>query len=341
MIVLKDVAKLAQVSLMTVSRAINSPEQLKPETLRRVQQAIQDTGYIPTLSAKKIRSIGSGQSTHTLGVLIQDTMAAPFCADMSLAIEETVRAHHWNSVSITMLEDDDPNDVINLMLTHRPDGIIYATMSLATVQIPQRLKSLPLVLANCETLHSKWPTYMVNDEMGQYYAVSALLTAGYKKPLCLHLPEYFPATQRRLKGLQRACLEQNIKSDSLSHYFMATATDPYVDLPRIVQRHLLSHQRDFDSVVCGNDRIAFMVYQLLLGAGVGIPNDIAVVGYDNRMGIADLFIPPLSTVQLPHYEIGRQSALHIIHAKTHQDTIFISPIWSERGSVVSPLERTI
>lgn len=73
---LKDVAKLANVSLMTVSRALNTPERLKPETLARVQAAIAETNYVPDLSAKKIR--GARATPSTIGVLALDTVTTPF-----------------------------------------------------------------------------------------------------------------------------------------------------------------------------------------------------------------------------------------------------------------------
>ena len=61
-----------------------------------------------------------------------------------------------------------------------------------------------------------------------------------------------------------------------------------------------------------------------MGQGIRIPQDVAVLGYDNMVGIGDLFLPPLSTVQLPHYEIGRLSALHIINGNSHDDTIKVN-----------------
>ena len=71
----------------------------------------------------------------------------------------------------------------------------------------------------------------------------------------------------------------------------------------------------------------------LLAQGLRIPEDVAVVGYDNMVGIGDLFLPPLSTVQLPHYEIGRLSALHIINGDSHRDTIKVPSPWLPRESV--------
>lgn len=125
---LKDVAKLANVSLMTVSRALNTPERLKPETLARVQAAIAETNYVPDLSAKKIR--GARATPSTIGVLALDTVTTPFSVEITLSIEETARAHGWNSFVVNMFSDDRPEAVVDLLLSHRPDGIIFTTMGL-------------------------------------------------------------------------------------------------------------------------------------------------------------------------------------------------------------------
>ena len=137
---LKDVAKLANVSLMTVSRALNSPERLKPETLARVQAAIEQTNYVPDLSAKKIR--GAHATPNTIGVLALDTVTTPFSVEITLSIEETARAHGWNSFVVNMFSDDSPETIVDLLLSHRPDGIIYTTMGLRQVPLPAKLLTL-------------------------------------------------------------------------------------------------------------------------------------------------------------------------------------------------------
>ncbi len=166
---LKDVAKLANVSLMTVSRALNSPERLKPETLTRVQAAIEETNYVPDLSAKKIR--GAHATPNTIGVLALDTVTTPFSVEITLSIEETARAHGWNSFVVNMFSDDSPDAIVDLLLSHRPDGIIYTTMGLRQVPLPAKLLTLPCVLANCESLHDPVASYIPDDEQGQYTAV--------------------------------------------------------------------------------------------------------------------------------------------------------------------------
>ncbi|WP_428943106.1 LacI family DNA-binding transcriptional regulator [Pantoea sp. FN060301] len=322
---LKDVAKLANVSLMTVSRALNSPERLKPETLARVQQAIEQTSYVPDLSAKKIR--GAHDTPNTIGVLALDTVTTPFSVEITLSIEETARAHGWNSFVVNMFSDDSPETMVDLLLSHRPDGIIYTTMGLRQVPLPAKLLTLPCVLANCESLHEPVASYIPDDELGQYAAVKALFAAGYRRPLCLHLPAKHLATVRRQQGLERACREANIDLETFDQVYMEFGDEHYRDMPALLLAHMRHGKPLFDSVICGNDRIAFMVYQTLLAQGLRIPQDVAVMGYDNMVGIGDLFVPPLSTVQLPHYEIGRLSALHIINQETHSNTVRVqSPL---------------
>lgn len=332
---LKDVAKLANVSLMTVSRALNSPERLKPETLARVQLAINETNYVPDLSAKKMR--GAHATPNTIGVLALDTVTTPFSVEITLSIEETARAYGWNSFVVNMFSDDNPDTIVDLLLSHRPDGIIYTTMGLRQVPLPTKLLTLPCVLANCESLHDPVASYIPDDEQGQFEAVQALLAAGHRQPLCLHLPKHHLATLRRRQGLERACRQAGINPDTLMHVYMEHGDEHYRDIPAIVLAHIKQGNPMFDSVICGNDRIAFMVYQTLLAQGLRIPQDVAVVGYDNMVGIGELFLPPLSTVQLPHYEIGRHAALHIIQGKMQTDTVKIPAPLLNRDSIHSKL----
>ncbi|HDR2544597.1 LacI family DNA-binding transcriptional regulator [Enterobacter ludwigii] len=327
---LKDVAKLANVSLMTVSRVLNDPKRVKPETLSRVQEAILQLNYVPDLSARQVRRVGS--RNKTIGVLALDTVTTPFSVEITLSIEETARAYGWNSFVVNMFTDDNPDDIVDLLLAHRPGGIIFTTMGLREVSIPPRLLEHPCVLANCENTGEPVASYIPDDEQGQYTAVQALLAAGYSRPLCLHLPVNHLATRRRRQGLDRACREAGIDPDTLEHCYMQFGDEHYRDIPEMLLAHIVQGKPQFDSVICGNDRIAFMVYQTLLTQGIRIPQDIAVLGYDNLVGIGNLFLPPLSTVQLPHYEIGRLSTLHIINGDTRRDKVLVESPWLRRES---------
>ena len=328
---LKAVAQLANVSLMTVSRAINTPEKLNPETLIQVQSAIKQLNYVPNISALKIR--GARATPNSIGVLALDTVTTPFSVDITLAIEETARSQGWHSFVINMLEHDDPEDITNLLLSYRPSGIIYTTMGLRKVRVPGKLLNYPCVLANCESDHVQLPSFIPDDNQGQYDAVNALIKAGYRKPLCLHLPHERIASSRRRKGLEKAFYEHDINPDTLIHIYMEDGDTHYLDIPEKIIENIIDGKPLFDSVICGNDRIAFIVYQILLSRNIKIPEDVAVIGYDNMVGVGNLFIPALSTVQLPHYEIGRLSALHIINAEKHTNTVKVNSNYLARDSL--------
>lgn len=317
---IKDVAIRADVSVMTVSRAINDPKKLKPDTLKKVQQAIEELGYVPDYSARKVRN---GNKTKTIGVLAFDTATSPFSVELNLSIEETARAHGWGCFVINMFKDNNPDYMVDMLLSYRPEGIIVSSMGLKFVKLPKKLLDYRCVFANCECIEKNFACYEPDDEQGQYKIVKELLKAGYRKPLCLHLPTLLIATPRRRYGLERACREFGIDPNQLIHYHMEVGDEHYRDMPSLVLNHIKNGKPQFDSVICGNDRIAFMVYQTLLTEGFKIPQDIGVIGYDNLVGIGDLFMPALSTVQIPHYEIGRLSTLHIINNLENNNKVMV------------------
>jgi len=307
----KDVAQLAGVSLMTVSRALNNPEKLSAETLQRVRRAIDELQFVPSLSARRMR--GDNLQARTIGVFALDTATTPFAVELLLSIEQTAQQAGWNVFILNLLNNPPTDQDIDLMLSHRPDGLIFSAMGLRQVSIPERLKSKPLVLANCLEDDGRLVSYVPDDESGQHRAVHHALSLGYRRPLCINLPKRSVAWGLRQAGLQRACQAFGLPPEALLQYDLSDH-DAYGETAAILDRHIRDGRPEFDILICGNDRIAFCAYQLLLGRGLKIPGDVAVLGYDNMIGIAELFIPPLTTVQLPYYEIGRQAARHLIEA---------------------------
>ena len=307
----KDVARLAGVSLMTVSRALNSPEKLSPETYQRVRRAIDELQFVPNMSARKIR--GDNLQSRTIGVFALDTATTPFAVELLLSIEQTAQEAGWNVFVLNLLSDSPSEQSIDLMLSHRPDGLIFSAMGLRRVSIPERLKSKPLILANCLAEDRSLTSYVPDDEAGQYRAVQHALSQGYRRPLCINLPSQSLAWELRQKGMQRAFDEFGLVPGDLLQYDLS-AHDAYGETLTILDRHIVEGRAQFDILICGNDRIAFCAYQVLLARGLKIPTDVAVLGYDNMIGIAELFLPPLTTVQLPYYEIGQRAARNLIEA---------------------------
>lgn len=312
---LKDVAKLAGVSLMTVSRAINTPTQLSSQTLSKVKKAIQELNYVPNISAQKIR----GTNQNTIGVLSLGTATTPYSVEITLAIEKTVRKFNWHSFFVNALEEDENEmgQAIELLLSHRPSAIIITRSGLKQINIPQALQQFPIVLANC-TSEKEIASYIPNDFQGEYDATQYLIQKGYRRPLCLYIPQNAIAATARQKGFEKAWFAQPNPPEP-HQFFMSENDENYLNSVLPLRQLLAIKPLQFDSIICGNDRIAMLAYQLLLKEGIRIPEDVAVIGYDNMVGVANLFLPSLTTVQLPHYEIGEQATLHIIENRTDTD----------------------
>ncbi|MEQ5318930.1 LacI family DNA-binding transcriptional regulator [Providencia vermicola] len=327
---LKDVARLANVSLMTVSRAINSPELLKPDTLKQVQLAINALNYIPDFSARKIR--GKSSKVSTVGVLALDTATTPFSVEIILSIEQTARQYGWNSFVVNITSKEDNDRAVRQLLSQRPDGIIFTTMGLREVTIPEALHQSPLVLANCVDKNKLFPAYIPDDFNGQYRAVERLIEKGYRKPLCLYIPYETLAGKIRREAVETAWGNANLPHEDLIQYHLELGDEHYIDIISLIDSHFQNNKPDFDVIICGNDRVAFLAYQILLSRGLHIPNDIAILGYDNMIGVGHLFYPPLSTVVLPHYQLGQQAALHIIEGRQQQDIQYVACDLLERSS---------
>lgn len=319
---LKDVAKLAGVSLMTVSRALNSPEKLSPKTYQVVKHAIETLNYVPNFAAQNIR----GTAGKTIGVLSLGTATTPFSVEIILAIEKTVRKYGWHSFTINTFEGDEKEleQAIEQLISHRPSAIIIARNGLKKIRIPQKLQRFPIVLANCVSDDLAVASYIPNDFQGQFEIAQRIVKKGYKRPLYLHIPENYIATEQRKLAFEKAWFAQPNPAEPV-HFFMAANSENYFDGALPLFELMPENPKDFpfDVIICGNDRIALIAYQYLLSLGLRIPEDVAITGFDNMVGIAELFLPPLTTVQLPHYEIGEQATLHLIEGQTNTLTHYV------------------
>ncbi|PIJ41481.1 LacI family DNA-binding transcriptional regulator [Tatumella sp. OPLPL6] len=307
---LKDVAQLAGVSMMTVSRVINNAPRVTPATRQRVEEAIKQLHYVPDLSAQKIR--GQANKPRTLAVLAEDTATTPFSVDLLLAIEQTAQRLGWDSYIINVSAADDRQRAVRELLAHRPDGIIYTTMGLRKIQLPEALHGLPVVLANCVSDDPHLASYIPDDYQAQYDATHYLLARGYQRPLCYWLPEHELAPTARRLGFEHAWRDAGKSLGQVTQLHMPKGDEGYLALASVLATHITPPSLAYDVVVCGNDRAAFVAYQQLLTMGIKIPHEMAVIGFDNLVGVGHLFLPGLTTLQLPHYQIGEQAARHLI-----------------------------
>ena len=303
---------------MTVSRVLNSPELVAEPTRARVQAVIRDLDYMVNELARPL-----GKSRRpVISILGLNLATTPYSVSITFAVEQVAREHGWQTYIVNTFSNNPPANVLDSLLSLRPEGVVFATMGHRTVNVDERLIRAGVVLANCQTTQKGVPCYVPDDEQGQYEGVRKLLERGYRRPLCIHLPEGSAATSLRRKGMQRAFKEFNVAEKDQAHVVLIHKPDQlqsvqfrdeadYLETVSFLNEALDQRPRP-DCVICANDRVALVAYQHLLSRGFRIPNDIGILGFDDMVGVAGLFLPPLSTIRLPHEEIGRAAALHII-----------------------------
>jgi DNA-binding LacI/PurR family transcriptional regulator len=297
------------VSPKTVSRVLNNQQWVKESTRERVLVTIRELDYVANEMA---RQIGTGRHP-SISILALNLATTPYSVGMTLAIEQVAREHGWRTYIVNTFSNDPSASILDSLLAVRPEGVIFATMGHRIVNVHERLIRTGVVLANCQTAQKGVACYVPDDEQGQYEGVRKLLEKGYRRPVCIHMPRADPAMALRLHGMQRAFREFNVSEKDQTHFVLNEETD-YLQSVAYLNEALAKRPRP-DCLICGNDRVALVAYQHLLSLGIRIPRDLGILGFDNMVGIGGLFLPPLSTVRLPHDEIGKAAALHIIRGR--------------------------
>jgi len=303
---------------MTVSRVLNYPQLVAEPTRERVQASIRELDYLVNDLAQPLGK----PRRPVIGILALNVATTPYSVSITFAVEQLAREQGWRTYLINTFSDNPPANVLDSLLSLRPEGVVFATMGHRIVNVPERLIRAGVVLANCQTSQKGVACYVPDDEQGQYEGVLKLLEQGYRRPICIHLPEGSPAGSLRRKGIQRAFKDFNIAEKDQVHVVLSPKPESiqpvqFHDEPDFLQTvsfldDALSRRSRPDCVICANDRVALVAYQYLLSRGLRIPQDVGVLGFDDMVGVGGLFLPPLSTIRLPHEEIGRAAASHVI-----------------------------
>src|SRR5262249_55756962 len=203
---IKDVAKVAGVSTMTVSRVLNRPELVSETTLNRVRTAIRNLDYVANEMA---RQMGTGRRP-CIGILSLNLATTPYAVSITLTIEQVAREHGWRTSIVNTFFSDTSASTLDTLFSLRPEGVLFVMMCRCIVTVRDRLVRAGVVLANCQTTQRGVACYVPDDEQGQYEGVRRLLDKGYRRPICIHLPEGAAATPLRRKGMLRAFREFEI-----------------------------------------------------------------------------------------------------------------------------------
>ena len=305
---MNEVAQLAGVSQTTVSFIINNTPNISiaEETKVRVWTAINRLGYRPNAMAQSLRT----QRSNSIGFIADEIAITPHAGKIIEGAQDVA----WENGKILLLVNTKRDRAMEraateTLLERQVEGIIYATMYHHVVEVPEAQRDVPTVLLDCFVEDRSLPSVVPDEVAGGYRATLALLQKNHRKIGFINNVDQIPATLGRLEGYKKALKEYQIPFDP-----SLVVTD--ISEPGGGYRSSLALMQNPNrptALFCFNDRMAMGAYDALRKLNLRIPEDVAVMGFDNQEIIAAHLYPPLSSMELPHYKMGAWAVNHLIH----------------------------
>lgn len=297
---LTDVARLAGVSTMTVSRVINDSGYASPEARARVNRAISELGYMPNVLARQLRS----KRTKTIALVVTD-IANPFFTTIARGVEDAARAQGY-AVMFCNTDESEAQEIeyVRVLIQRQVDGVLLvpATDSSASLQLLHK-HGLPVVVLD-RRIHSGGVDEVRTDsEAGAHVAVRHLLDLGHRRIAVLTGPEAVSTAADRVAGYRRAMAEEGLEPDGELVIFGGyNETSGYE-----MTRRILDVRPQPTALFAANNFIAFGAIRALREAGMSTPEDMSIAVFDD-LPPGWVFDPFLTVVSQPAYEIGKQAA---------------------------------
>lgn len=299
-----DIAKYLNISSATVSYVINGVDKVSEKTKKKVLQAIDELGYVPSYTA---RALSTGKS-GLIGILLplDDASIAftqnPFYGEFIGGIEQCLTKYNYDLViSVSKKE----RSIIDWVKSRGLDGLIL--LGSCERKVYEQLTSIevPIVLTDDYGEYSSdFNNVRSNDEYGMYIATKYLLNLGHKKIGFIGNPNAYPIDHLRYQGYLKALSEENCSFNIL--YLSDATFDGGYQLGDIIM-----NEKKVSSVLCSGDMLAIGLMKRIRELGFDTPKDLSVIGYDDIM-VANVVFPGLTTIHQDVVEKGFRSAQIII-----------------------------
>lgn len=311
----KDVAARAGVSLGTVSNVLNRPDAVRPETRARVEAAIQELGFVRNASARQLRQ---GVS-HTIAYVVLDA-GNPFFTDVARGVEDEAREHDLAVYLCNSAEDPARERAyLDQLLQQRVRGVCITPAGGSHDQLHHLVQAgIPVVLVDRRAADEPFCSVGVDDVTGGSLAATHLLERGHDRVAFVG-PRAVLQSADRLDGARKAFSAVGKSDEDL----VVLETDSMtVGEGRVAGQRLLglSRRRRPTSVFCANDLLALGLLQQLMQTGVSVPDDIAIVGYDD-IEFAAAAAVPLTSVMQPRLRLGRTAAQLLVDESANSDHV--------------------
>lgn len=302
MVTVRDIAKMANVSVATVSRVINHTGRVGDDTRKRVEDIIKEVHYVPNQVARSLYR----KTSNLIGVIIPD-LGNPFYGQVVSGIEEVLSANDYQMI-LSVNNHADTNkykQAITNFVQNNISGIISTNFD-----NPDEV-SVPLVLFDSGIIKDDQLRVNSDNRRGGQLAARALVSGGAKKIIIEHGPYQFLNIKERLDGATEYLNKHNIqyKLFEVSDFTYATAKKESLKV--------LNQLNDFDGIIAANDLHAACLIEAAQTRGLQSPDDFQIVGYDNSY-ISGLTTPGISSISQEPEKIGRTTAELLIKTLQNQ-----------------------
>ncbi len=293
-----DVAARAGVSQATVSLVLNGSAgaRLSEKTKTRVRQAAKDLGYTLIRRSQK----KSTASDKLIGFIADEVTTDPWTPLIfEGAREKALEFGVTMTMAVIRGESDMESQLIDQMAQQPRLGLIYATMLTRLVEPPKTFFETPSVLVNCYDARRKLPSILPGELLGGHTATDHLIKAGRRRIALINGQQGIDASRDRLRGYRQALSSADIPYDP--ELVFPGNWEPSAGYEATMRFMKLDNPPD--GIFCANDMMAVGCYDALRELGIRIPEDVSVIGFDDRE-ISQFMRPPLTTLVLPHYDMG-------------------------------------
>ncbi len=333
---LKDVARVAGVSVTTVSRLLNGSLDLPTPTRLRIENAIRTLNYRPNPHARRL-SLGR---SDTIGLVVPD-IANPFFATLVSAIESEADGRGLAvSLYATLNRPGRERTYLDLIARNHVDGLIFVTNHPDDGELARLInRTGKVVVVDEDVPNALAPKLFCDNFEGGRLAGLHLGEQGHGRVLFIGGREEMISAKRRFEGLTAGLREAwRGRVDPIRYSGEYT-----IDYGRQAAQRFLAEGRPATAIFASSDEIAIGLMEIFAANGISIPRDVSVVGFDN-VGPLHLFNPPLTAIEQPVRAIGRRALEVLLETNWQDDTPFegeeLLPVKIVKRHSVAPLAKT-
>ena len=307
MITIRDVAKESGFSSTTVSIVLNNAplaRYIPAATKKKIERAAQKLGYRPNQFARSLRS----KRSHTVGVMVFD-MTDPFCTLILRGIENTLyQASYLPILTDVHNEGSRFERYLEMLLDRRIEAlIVIANWVFLDINLLADLEksSIPTAMIGCELKTDSISSVIVDNELGGHLALEHLHSLGHRKIAIIRGPRALTDSSPRWRGIRNFAKESELDLDSRLIVDMPESRDPLasVELGYKLTEELLRQKRSFTAMLAFDDMSAFGAIRALNRAGIRVPEQCSVIGFDD-VATSAIYTPSLTTVRQPMETMG-------------------------------------